>query len=151
MSGLTDQDARALTYLALRIRTETYGAGPWDEAGTYANIAKLVGRSLALTSESIVRHAADKGARTPGVLLGAYTPAPLEHEDHARGNPKPGEDCPRHAGQWPDFCAGCKTDTIPAYYDPEPGERVADPRAAARAALATAKHTAPTDEETADA
>src|SRR3546814_2751102 len=46
----TDQDARALAYLAGRIRADV-GASHWGAAGIEAVIAKLVGRELAPTVE----------------------------------------------------------------------------------------------------
>jgi hypothetical protein len=69
-----DQDARALTYLARRLRTETHGAASWDEAGTYSAIAKYVGQNLAETVERVTRHAADPEARTPGALGRPFIP-----------------------------------------------------------------------------
>lgn len=75
MSGLNDQDARALTYLARRIRQETTGAAEWDEAGIYAKVTELRGQSLAQAIERVTRHAADIEARTPGAILRPFTPA----------------------------------------------------------------------------
>lgn len=69
-----DQDARALTYLARRLRTETHGARAWDEAGTYAVVAKYVGQHLAETVERITRHAADVEARTPAAIARPFVP-----------------------------------------------------------------------------
>jgi hypothetical protein len=92
MSGLTDQDARALTYLACRIRKETRGAREWDEAGTFAEVAKLVGQNLAITIERVTRHAADVEAKTPGAIRRPFVPAapgpeawrPLKPEEACR-------------------------------------------------------------------
>ena len=69
-----DMDARALTYLARRLRTETHGARTWDEAGTYAAVSKYVGQNLAETVERITRHAGDKDARTPGAIGRPFVP-----------------------------------------------------------------------------
>lgn len=102
MSGLNDRDAAALTYLAMRIRAETYGAGAWDEPGTASMIAKLRGRSLALTTEHIIRNAADLKAKTPGVLLGAYTPS-APPADTSRRHPRPEEAC-KTCGGWDGHC-----------------------------------------------
>jgi hypothetical protein len=74
MSGLTDQDARALTFLACRIRKETKGAREWDEAGTFAEIAKLVGQNLPIACERVLRHAADVDAKTPGAIRRPFLP-----------------------------------------------------------------------------
>lgn len=137
MTGLNDQDARALTYLALRIRTETHGAGPWDEHGTAANIAKLHGRSLAMTAEDIIRHAADAKARTPGVLLGSFKPKPVSQESTKRGNPKPGQDCGSHPGFWADTCSTSGPCAAPKPFDeapvPPPSWSPGDTAAGARA------------------
>jgi hypothetical protein len=102
MSGINEQDARALTYLAMRIRQETYGAGPWDEHGTFTNIRKLTGRSLALTAESIISHAADPAAKTPGVLAGPFRGTkPSEREPEKFRPPKADEACPVCGGWCP--------------------------------------------------
>lgn len=69
-----DQDARALTYLARRLRAETHGASKWDEAGTYTAVSKYVGQNLAETVERITRHAADREARTPGAIGRPFIP-----------------------------------------------------------------------------
>lgn len=69
-----DQDARALTYLARRLRTETSGAGDWDEAGTWAVISRLIGQNLAITIERVTRHAGDANAKTPGAITRPFTP-----------------------------------------------------------------------------
>lgn len=71
---MNDQDARALTYLARRLRAETQGAGQWDEAGTYTHVSKLVGSQLAIAVERITRHAADKDARTPAAIGRPFVP-----------------------------------------------------------------------------
>jgi hypothetical protein len=121
MTGLNDRDAQALTYLALRIRAETHGAGAWDKHGTAAKIAQLKGRSLAMTAQDIIGHAADAKARTPGVLLGAFKPKPVEApESTKRGNPKPGQDCPRHPGYWADTCDTAGPCAAPKPYDDAP-------------------------------
>ena len=87
---VTDQDARALAYLASRIRTEA-NAPRWDAAGIEAVIAKLVGRGLVASIERVTRHAADKDAQTPGAILRPFVP-----EAEVGGPPrppKPGEQC----------------------------------------------------------
>lgn len=95
MSGTTDQDARALTYLARRLRDETHGCARWDDAGTYAVIARLVGQNLALTIERVTRHAADPEARTPGAIERPFVPDPTKP-------PTPRRD-------WPDDAHRCRT------------------------------------------
>lgn len=142
---MTDQDARALTYIARRLRTETHGCREWDDAGTYAVVAELIGQNLALAVERITRHASDPEAKTPGAIRRPFVPdAPAGERYHP---PKRGEDCPRHPGQWASNCGGCRADALAATYDdehpatPEPRPRPASPdtktaaMAAARAAL----------------
>jgi hypothetical protein len=122
---LTDRDAQALTYLAMRLRQETHGAGPWDEHGTHAVVAKLVGRNLAVSVEQVTRHAADPEAKTPGAIMRPFTPAaPTEHRDRPLP-PKRGQDCPHHPGQHATNCGGCRADQLagPGYDD----ERAAVP------------------------
>lgn len=72
---IDDQELRAICLLALRVRRQTSGAGPWDEVGLLRNLRKLKDRNLHMTIEHVLRHAADPTAKTPGVLLGAFTPA----------------------------------------------------------------------------
>lgn len=74
LMGMNEQDARALTYLARRLRTETQGAGQWDEAGTWTYVSKLIGANLAVAVERVTRHAADKEARTPAAIERPFVP-----------------------------------------------------------------------------
>ena len=121
---LTDQDARALTYLATRLRAETPGAGKWDDAGTYAVIAGLVGQSLAVTIERVVRHAADKDAKTPGAIRRPFVPA--APESGTRYPAKDGDSCPSHPGEWAHNCRSCAADRIAGDETEEPRRREAD-------------------------
>lgn len=70
-----DQDIRALTYLAKRLRDETHGANRWDEAGIAAKVAELKGQQLSQVAERVIRHAADTQAKTPGAILRPFIPA----------------------------------------------------------------------------
>jgi hypothetical protein len=74
MTGVNEQDVRALTYLAARIRSETHGAGRWDEAGIAAKISELKGQGLAQVVERVARHASDRDAKTPGAILRPFLP-----------------------------------------------------------------------------
>jgi hypothetical protein len=74
MTGVNEQDVRALTYLAARIRSETSGCGKWDEAGIAAKISELRGQGLAQAVERVARHAADRDARTPAAILRPFLP-----------------------------------------------------------------------------
>lgn len=103
---LTDQDARALTYLARRLREDTYGANEWDVPGVYAVVSELIGQNLATSVESVTRHAADPEAKTPGAIRRPFTPPPAvgarqpyEHlapEDRCRICSKSRTDCGRN-------------------------------------------------------
>jgi hypothetical protein len=112
-----DQDARALTYLARRLRTETHGCREWDDAGTYAKIAELIGQNLALTVERVLCHATDPEARTPGSLHRPFTPPKPSSQEPARPHPpKRHEQCRRCGGVLP-ACA-CTRDHLAAESDP---------------------------------
>lgn len=71
---LDDQELRAVQFLGERVRKATPGCGVWDEPGFTANLVKLRHWNLHLLIEHVIRHSADPKAKTPGVLLGAYTP-----------------------------------------------------------------------------
>lgn len=116
--GVTERDLTAIVYLVGRLRQETHGANTWDELGIAAKVRELVGQNLEITLERVLRHAADPEAKTPGAIhRGFLPPAASEKTPTKRGNPKAGEDCPQHPGQWPDNCAGCRTEPVKAYND----------------------------------
>lgn len=134
-----DQDARALTYLATRIRKETRGCREWDESGTYANVSKLVGQNLAMTVERVTRHAADPEAKTPGAIARPFVP------DAQVGGPRfPAKDpeaCPLHVGEHADNCRACAADRlagdgpqrhVPRVSPERYSQRIQDARAAMR-------------------
>lgn len=87
---MNDQDARALTYLARRLRTETNGACEWDEAGVFSVVSSLIGQQLATSVERITRHAADPEAKTPGAINRPFVP-------DAQGPQRPREPKPEEA------------------------------------------------------
>ena len=105
-----DQDTRALTYLACRLRKETRGAGEWDQAGVQSVIAKLVGHNLAVTIERVTRHAADPDAKTPGAIQRPFVPEGPKAE--TRFPAKAGEDCRIHPGEHVDSCRSCAADRL---------------------------------------
>ncbi len=140
---ITEQELRAIAYLALRVRKSTSGAGDWNEMGLMSNLRKIQNRNLHMTIEHVLRHAADAKAKNPGVLLGSFTPdAPT-----SAGPPHPPkreETCrvPGHEGYRRDHCGGCHADALAG--DPAPtATRPADPTtkdaalAECRAAVAT--------------
>lgn len=91
----TTRDAQALTYLATRIRDETHGCGKWDQNGTYAVIAELVGMNLADTIRRVIAHASDPEARTPGAIKRPFVP---KAETPRAGPLRPDEAC-RNCGR----------------------------------------------------
>src|SRR5690348_11461906 len=119
----TDQDARALTYIAKRLREETYGACRWDEAGIHAVVKQLVGRNLPTVVEQVTRHASDPEAKTPGAINRPFLPeAPKAGPNYP---PKRHEECANHPGQWRDACNGCQADKLAGETRPA---QPADPR-----------------------
>lgn len=94
---LTDQDIRALTFLAARCRPPH--APRWDEAGIAAAIAKVRHLHLADVALSVIRAADDPEAKTPGVI--ANTSAPNWRE-RGTGRPVAREPYDRRT-----FCATC--------------------------------------------
>lgn len=140
--GTTDQDARALVYLARRLRDETHGCNRWDEAGTWPVFRdELIGQNLALSMERVMCHATDPEAKGPGSIKRPFTPPkPSDREPTKRGNPKPGQDCPRHPGHWADTCDTAGPCAAPAPYDdapvPPPSWEPGDAKAGAELARA---------------
>lgn len=89
---LTDQDIRALTYLAARCRPPH--APRWDEAGIAAGIARVRHLHLADVALSVIRAADDPNAKTPGVI--ANTSAP-NWQERSTSRPQPIEPYDRTA------------------------------------------------------
>lgn len=63
---VTDQDARALAYLAARMRP--HGARRWDEAGIVAAIGKVKHLALADVALAVTRAADDRTLETPAPI-----------------------------------------------------------------------------------
>lgn len=77
----TDQDLRALTYIARRLRDQTHGCAQWDEAGTFACLkAELAGQNLLIALQRVIGHATDPDAKTPGAIKRPFTPVPPKPE-----------------------------------------------------------------------
>lgn len=109
-------DAKVFTYLARRLRKETYGCAEWDEAGTYAVIREFVGHTYSETLHLVVGHAMDPAARTPGAMRRPFVP---KRDDGGRRQPaKAGEDCKRHAGEYVGSCRACAVEQYDAPTDP---------------------------------
>lgn len=106
----TEQDLRALAYLAQRLRTETHGAKKWDDAGLWPVLKRLEGHNLALTVERVTRHAQDPEARTPAAIERPFIPdAPRAGVKFPMKAGDPDE-CRTHRGQHRDHCSGCAAD-----------------------------------------
>lgn len=74
-----DQDLRALTYLARRLRDETHGCRQWDEAGTFAVLKDtLAGQNLLISLQRVIGHATDPDAQTPGAIKRPFVPEPAK-------------------------------------------------------------------------
>ena len=132
---LNETDVRALTYLAKRIRTETHGCGPWDEAGIAAKIGELKGQGLSQAAERVIRHAGDREARTPGAILRPFLPDPqADRTPHVRRTPA-------------DYCADCSqpldehraTDHNPVRRTEQKPQKAADYADKARRAIGDTK------------
>jgi hypothetical protein len=146
--GVTNRDLAALTYLAGRLREETYGCGAWDQRGLEVKVAEFKNQNLAIVVEQILRHATDLEAKTPGALHRKFSPPmPSEREPMKRGNPKVGDEgeCRQHPGQWADNCGGCATKKLPAYHEHEPLPRAPSHADASYARAMTAAAITPAD------
>lgn len=132
---IQDDELRAIHFLATRIRRATAGAGPWDEHGLMVNLRKVQNRNLHMTTESVLRHAADPKAKSPGVIVAAFTPPPPSNEGTPHP-PKKADECRLHPGQYASTCATCITEPTRAYHDDEdpPPMTATQALAAARAA-----------------
>lgn len=150
----TDRDAQALAYLARRLREETFGCREWDDAGTYAVIkAELVGKQLAHAAETVLAHATDPEARTPGAIRRPFTPKP-DGQPTRNHPPRRDEVCPAHPAYRADNCGGCAVDaraaddsddgpaTPPRAWQPGDAHAGAQACRAAMRGLATAGHAA---------
>lgn len=65
---VTDQEARAITFLAASVRKTLHRAPTWDEAGIYDNVIRCREMSLPEVILRVIRAAADRDAATPGVI-----------------------------------------------------------------------------------
>lgn len=100
---VTDQDARALAYLATRIRP--YGARRWDEPGILAAIAKVKTLNLADVALAVVHAADDRSLETPAAIGNPKSPCWRE-----RNPDRPAERKPYVPQQTCDICGFAKDD-----------------------------------------
>jgi hypothetical protein len=122
-STMTDEELRALTFLVIRQRPAH--SKPWEEAGTYAHIARLRDRGLnreAITDRAF-KTAWDKTAETPGRMANPPKYPVDAPVDNTFRPPKIENECDKHPGQWRGSCGPCAVGRIPAFHDdwqPEP-------------------------------
>lgn len=84
-----DQDLRALTYLARRLRDDTHGCNQWDEAGTFACLKEaLAGQNLHIACQRVLGHATDPEAKTPGAIKRPFTPEPTSEPARVPYDPR---------------------------------------------------------------
>ena len=123
---ITDQDARALAYLARRIRADA-NLSRWDEPGILAALAGSQTWSLAVAAERVIRHAADPTAETPGAIRRPFLPdAPA---GTAPRPPRRDEACPV-CNRYRDQCDDPEHRPQPAA--PDPATHIARIRASLR-------------------
>lgn len=65
---VSDQEARAITFLAVAVRKTLHRAPTWDEPGIYDNVIRCRDMSLSEVILRTIRAAADRDAITPGVI-----------------------------------------------------------------------------------
>lgn len=137
----TDQDARALAYLAGRLREETSGCREWDQVGTFTIVkAELVGKNLAYAVEAVLCHGTDPDAKTPGAIKRPFLPPkPSEKPGEHAHPPKGHERCRAHDAQYADSCPWCIRGVRAWDEDDAPITRFDDPRKTARAAIRAAR------------
>lgn len=111
------EDAQALTYIAVRLRQETYGCAKWDHAGTFSVIRELIGQNYSETLHRVIGHAMDPEARTPGAIRRPFVPKRPD-EPGRRVPAKAGEDCRRHPGEYVGSCRACSVEHLDAPTDP---------------------------------
>ncbi len=147
----TDQDVRALEHIALRLRQDTHGAGPWDPHGTHIAFADyLKGMHLPTAVELVLHHACDPEAKTPAAIKRPFRPE-LPKPDGRWEPPKRAEECDLHPGQRATNCGGCAADRLAGDETPVQRPRpVTEPPAeyrAAREALHAAQASTETEED----
>ena len=139
----TKRDLQALHYLAQRLREDTHGAGPWHDAGLTPVLARLEGQNLAIVTERVTRHAADKDARTPAAIERPFVPGPPTPGVRYPAKAGSPDECRHHPGEHADHCRACAGDRLAgdatAPRSPERSHRHADHVAAAREAMREAR------------
>jgi hypothetical protein len=110
--SLDEQDIRALTFIATRLRPAHSPHAAWDEAGIAACIAKVRQFSLAEVARAVINAASDPTAKTPGLIAdmtsSAWREKPIEPIVH------PPRICREHGIQFTTVCPGCRADQLEA-------------------------------------
>ena len=124
---LTAKQAWAIGHLVHELRPE------WEAEGVVAALKRCAGGDPFATALASIRAAADKNARTPGVIPtpGTHWQEGLKRDPEPARPPRKSEDCPKHPGNWRDSCHGCAADKLAGddtNYNPrrtEAGDRIA--------------------------
>lgn len=85
----------------------------WDEPGCLAAVAAVKDRDPHDVAMAAIRLCATAEAKTPGALkvAGQHWRERVSGAT-VRYPPKRGEDCRKHAGEWPETCRGCASDRL---------------------------------------
>ncbi len=116
---VTKDQAHVLATLAVACRP--HGAPNWDAAGVVAAIAKVHHVGLADVAMAVIRAAADRDAKTPGVIAATTSIHWAEKvaERAPRFPARAGiDECRTHPGEHADGCRACAADALAG--DPTP-------------------------------
>jgi hypothetical protein len=119
---VTKDQAQMLATLAVACRP--HGAPHWDAAGVVAAIAKVHHVGLADVMMAVIRAAADRDAKTPGVIAATTSIHWSERvtERAPRFPARAGiDECRTHPGEHADGCRACAADALAG--DPTPATR----------------------------
>ena len=119
---VTKDQAHVLATLAVACRP--HGAPNWDAAGVVAAIAKVHHVGLADVAMAVIRAAADRDAKTPGVIAATTSIHWSERitERAPRFPARAGiDECRTHPGEHADGCRACAADALAG--DPTPATR----------------------------
>lgn len=95
---VTQQEARAIAFLAHNRRATLHGATNWDEAGIIAALAKVAQLDLADVTMAAMRAAADRTLETPGAIGNPSSPCWRERVQAETGAPRRDFDRGTHCG-----------------------------------------------------
>ena len=133
----TDRDIHALAHIAVRLRQDTTGCGPWDLDGTTkVFLASLKGKHLATATELVLTHAQDPEARTPAAVTRPFTPTAIGTPVEPR--------CLKHPSQYAATCGQCEAED--RYAHGASDQARAHGVAACKAAIDASRHT-PAEED----